>query len=52
MLGRDATSFGNNTVSKLRTPEFSVTPLWKLEEVLEEESFPMPLYPPKNSVLD
>jgi len=45
ILGRDATSFGDDTVSYLRTPESSIKPLWKLEDVLEEESSPMPLYP-------
>lgn len=47
MLGRDATSFGNDTVPYIRTPESSVTPPWKLQEVLEEEFSPMPLYPPQ-----
>ena len=48
MLGRDVTWFGDDTVKYLRTPESSVTPLWKLQEVLEEEFSPMPLYPGAN----
>ena len=45
MPGREAASFGNHTVSCLRTPESSVTQLWKLQELLGEEFSPMPLYP-------
>ena len=46
-LGRDVTSFGDDTVSYLRTSESSVTPLWKLQEELEEVFSPVALYPPQ-----